>query len=211
MIVTLSGKLAAVDDVSVVLEVNGVGVQVIVTQSVLRAVPSIGQMMRIYTYLHVREDALVLYGFSSEEERSLFQQLIGVAGIGPRTAVGVLSSITAHDFVRAVKEEQIGVLMRLPGIGKKTAERLVLELRDKLADVLWPDTAGVEVSPLPGGQLRDAIEALTVIGFSLREAEQMVQAAYAQLGDDSDLQALIKLALAHSTAQKGERAWRRNG
>ncbi|HHT72667.1 MAG TPA: Holliday junction branch migration protein RuvA [Firmicutes bacterium] len=211
MIVTLSGKLAAADETSIVLEVNGVGIQVLVTQAVFRAMPSIGQMMRVFTHLHVREDALVLYGFMSEEERRLFQHMIGVSGIGPRTAVGILSAIPAADFVRAIQQEQIGVLTSLPGIGKKTAERLILELRDKLGDGPWSDTTGGDVPSMPGGALRDAVEALTVLGFSAREAELMVQGAYAQLGDDSDVQALIKLALATNIAQKGERAWRRNG
>ncbi len=211
MIVTLHGRLAAYDENSIVLEVNGVGIQVVVTQSVLQAMPSIGQMMRVFTHLHVREDALVLYGFISEEERSLFQQMIGVAGIGPKTAVGILSAITAEDFVRAIQQEQLGVLTRLPGIGKKTAERLILELRDKLGDVPWPQVGGSQQVPAAGGALGDAVEALVVLGYSAREAEQMVQGAYAQLGDDGDLQALIKLALSNSIVQKGERAWRRNG
>ena len=209
MIVMLHGRLVHADAASIVLEVGGVGIQVLVTQAVLLGMPSIGQMMRVHTYLQVREDALVLYGFASDEERRLFQELITVSGIGPRTAVGILGAITAPEFIRAVQQQQFDVLTRLPGIGKKTAERLVLELRDKLADVQTGE--GDKHQPhAAGGALGDAVEALVVLGYSSREAEQMVQGANSQLGDDSDVQALLKLALANSIAQKGERAWRRN-
>lgn len=211
MIVTLQGKLAASDETSVVLEVNGVGYQVLVTQAVLRELPSLGQTMRIFTHLHVREDAMVLFGFASEEERHLFQEVIGVSGIGPKTAVGILSAITPVEFVRAIQQQQKTVLTKLPGVGKKTAERLILELRDKLSAEQWTDEDAEDWPIVPGGGLGDAVEALVALGYSSREAEQMVQGAYSQLGDDSDLQALLKLALANSISQKGDHAWRRNG
>ncbi len=210
MIVMLTGKLMASDDESIVLDVNGVGYQVLVTQEVLRRLPNAGQEMRVFTHFHVRDDALVLYGFASEDERQLFQQIIGVSGIGPKTALGILSAITPAEFTRAIQQQQISILTSLPGVGKKTAERLILELKDKLAEVKV--TEPEEDWPIvPGGGLGDAVEALIALGYAAREAEQMVQGAYAQLGDDSDLQALLKLALASSIPQKGDRAWRRNG
>jgi Holliday junction DNA helicase RuvA len=182
---------------------------VLVTQEVLRHIPGIGQEMRVYTHFHVRDDAFVLYGFATEDERLLFQQLIGVSGIGPKTALGILSAVTPAEFTRAIHQQQISILTSLPGVGKKTAERLMLELKDKLMDVYAPEPE--EDWPIvPGGGLGDAVEALMALGYAAQEAERMVQDAYTRLGDDSDLQALLKLALASSIPQKGDRGWRRN-
>ena len=200
MIVMLHGRLVHADAASIVLEVGGVGIQVLVTQAVLQGMPSIGQMMRVHTYLQVREDALVLYGFASDEERRLFQELITVSASAPEPRWASGSHYCAGVYP-AVQQQQFDVLTRLPGIGKKTAERLVFELRDKLADVQTGE--GDKHQPhAAGGALGDAVEALVVLGYSSREAEQMVQGAYSQLGDDSDVQALLKLALAKYCAER---------
>ena len=209
MIGFLQGKLIDITTDSILLDVHGIGFEVAVPTRALQAMPAIGQTVKLYTWLQVSTNELRLYGFPARQEMELFKTLLSVSGIGPRTAVGILGAITAPEFIRAVQQQQFDVLTRLPGIGKKTAERLVLELRDKLADVQTGE--GDKHQPhAAGGALGDAVEALVVLGYSSREAEQMVQGAYSQLGDDSDVQALLKLALANSIAQKGERAWRRN-
>lgn len=209
MIVALKGRLEDVTESAVVLEVNGLSYEVNVSGAVRSNLPPLGQELRVHTYLQVREDALVLYGFASGEERTLFQEIIGVAGIGPKTGLAILSGISPLDFMRAVEEQQLSVLMQLPGIGKKTGERLLLELKGKFRDVL----RGVPKSEgLPGREevLEDAVQALIALGYSAKEAEEMVRAAWPNVTEDCDLQELLKLALAKNTKQRGEPVWRRN-
>lgn len=211
MIVTLQGRIVDIQDTYVVLDVNGIGFEVNVTSSVLRNLPPIGDDFRVYTYLQVREDAMVLYGFSSWDERRLFQQITSVTGIGPKTGLGILSAVTPIEFVRAVEQRQLEVLTRIPGIGKKTAERLVLELKDKFKGTSWEGEEEEEMMPIaPGGILQDAEDALIALGYSAGEAEYMVQTAHAILGDTNDLQELLKLALSSNMKQRGDRVWRRN-
>ena len=190
MIVTLRGRITDIQDAYIVLDVNGVGYGVNVTSSVLKNMPAVGQELLVYTYLQVREDAMVLYGFSSWDERRLFQQIIGVTGIGPKTGLGILSAVTPIEFVRAVEQRQLEVLTQIPGIGKKTAERLVLELKDKFKDTAWEGTDEAIMPIAPGGILQDAKDALIALVYSASESEYMVQAAHASLGDTHDSQEL---------------------
>ena len=129
MIVSLRGRLEDITEQTVVLDVQGVGYEVNVTGAVLRSLPPLGQELQIPTFLQIRDDAFVLYGFSSWEETNLFQQIIGVAGIGPKTGLAILSNISPQDFIKAVQQQQLKTLTNLPGIGKKTGERILLELR----------------------------------------------------------------------------------
>lgn len=208
MIISLKGRLESITDQTVILDVQGVGYEIYVTNAVLRNVPSLGQEFQLPTYLQVRDDAFVLYGFSSWDERTLFQQIIGVAGIGPKTGVGILSNISPADFTRAVQQQDVKTLTSLPGIGKKTAERILLELKDNFKHVAW----SVEEQDLPvvaGGILEDAVQALIALGYTGSEAERMVQNAQPHLVENYDLQELLKVALATNN-QRGERTWRRN-
>ena len=211
MIVTLRGRITDIQDAYIILDVNGVGYGLNVTSSVLKNMPAVGQELLVYTHLQVREDAMVLYGFSSWDERRLFQQIISVTGIGPKTGLGILSTVTPIEFVRAVEQRQLEVLTQIPGIGKKTAERLVLELKDKFTGTVWEGTDEDIIPIAPGGILQDARDALIALGYSASESEYMVQTAHAALGDTHDLQELLKQALASNTKQRGDRGWRRNG
>lgn len=211
MIVSLKGSLEDVTEGTVVLDVQGIGYEINVTGAVLRALPSLGHELQIQTYLQVREDALVLYGFSSREERSLFHKIIGVAGIGPKTGLGILSNITPQEFIRAVQQKDLKILTSLPGIGKKTGERILLELKDKFKDVAWTSSEEEDLPVVPGGILEDAVEALIALGYNVNEAERMVQVAQPHLTENYDLQELLKVALATNNQQRGERVWKRNG
>jgi len=212
MIVSLRGSLLEVTTGSIVLEVQGVGYEVLVTSSVLKTLPGMGQELQIPTYLQVREDALVLYGFSSFEERDLFHKIIGVAGIGPKLGVGILSNITPGDFIQAVQRQDLKTLTSLPGIGKKTAERILLELKDKFKDIVLESHGEDEELPIVSGSIfEDAVEALQALGYQGSEAERMVNLARPHLTESYNLQELLKVALAQNSQQRGERTWRRNG
>jgi Holliday junction DNA helicase RuvA len=212
MIVSLRGSLLEVTTGSIVLEVQGVGYEVLVTSSVLKTLPGMGQELQIPTYLQVREDALVLYGFSSFEERDLFHKIIGVAGIGPKLGVGILSNITPGDFIQAVQRQDLKTLTSLPGIGKKTAERILLELKDKFRDIVLESHGEDEELPIVSGSIfEDAVEALQALGYQGNEAERMVNLARPHLTESYNLQELLKVALAQNSQQRGERTWRRNG
>lgn len=198
MLVSLKGNLTDVNENSVVVEVGGMGYEVIVTGAVLRSLPPLTQQLQLHTYLHVRDDAMILYGFSSREERSLFHKIIGITGIGPKTAVAILSNIGPEDFVRAVQERQLAILTSLPGIGKKTGERILLELKDKFKDSVWNQTED-DLPVARGGILEDAIEALIALGYNRSEATRMVRSVEHDLRESFDLQELLKLALASNS------------
>ena len=212
MIVSLKGRLVDAREDSVVLDVQGIGYEVFVTSSVLQQLPSVGQELYVQTYLQVRDDAFVLYGFSSTEERGLFQTIIGVNGIGPKLGMGILSNIAAREFIQAVQRRDLATLMTLPGIGKKTGERILLELKDKFKDLPWESDGQDEDLPIVSGSVfEDALEALQALGYQAGEAERMVNLAKPHLKDNYNLQELLKVALAQNSQQRGERTWRQNG
>lgn len=210
MIVALQGRFIEATESTIVLDVQGVGYEINVTGSVLKSLPPVGQELHILTYLQVRDDALVLYGFSSSEEKNLFHKLIGVAGIGPKLGLGILSSIAPEEFIQAVRNQHLAALTKLPGIGKKTGERILLELKDKFKDIVW-EGGDDELPIVPGGIFEDAVEALLALGYHGSEAERMVNLAKPYLTEQYDLQELLKVALAQNNQQRGERTWRRNG
>ena len=160
MIGRLSGKLAGKQPPQVLVDVGGVAYELDVPMSTFYGLPPSGEPVSLYTHLVVREDAHTLYGFATLEERSAFRQLIRISGIGARTALAVLSGLSVADLAQAVRMQDGAALTRIPGIGKKTAERLLLELKDKLAE-----TAGAAA---PQGS--DVVNALVALGYSDKEA-----------------------------------------
>jgi holliday junction DNA helicase RuvA len=157
----LSGKLAAKQPPQVLVDVAGVAYELDVPMSTFYNLPGIGEPVSLYTHLVVREDAHTLYGFGTLEERAAFRQLIRISGVGARTALSVLSGLSVGDLARAVTLQEAAPLTRVPGIGKKTAERLLLELKGKLA----------EPTAAPGGQqASDVVNALVALGYSDKEA-----------------------------------------
>jgi len=189
MIAHLSGELASTGDRWVVIDIGGVGYQVQVTEPTLQDLVATEGRVMVHTYMVVRDDDIQLYGFSHPRERELFTILIGVTGIGPQTAMNILSRISFEDFAIAILSDDEKVLTRIPGIGPKSAKRLILELKDKMKKC---------AATLPGGRSRveacDAVSALVSLGFSEREAEEAVNAVIADLPAPT-VQDLIRASL----------------
>jgi Holliday junction DNA helicase RuvA len=187
MISRLTGRLLEKQPPSVVLDVHGVGYEIDVPMSTFYQLPATGAEVRLFTHLVVREDAHLLYGFATEGERQVFRQLIKITGIGARIALAVLSGMSVDELYAAVSQQESARLIRIPGIGKKTAERLMLELKDKLA--LVPGSAPVPGATAPAGS--DALNALVALGYGDKEA----RATLAKLSADLPLQDAIRQAL----------------
>jgi Holliday junction DNA helicase RuvA len=169
MIGRITGRLAENNPPQILVDVNGVGYELEVPMSTFYGLPAHGQNVIHATHMAVREDGHFLYGFATEDERAAFRQLLKVAGIGARTALAVLSGLSVHDLAQAVALQESGRLVKIPGIGKKTAERLLLELRDKLAKAL-PAVAGSVTANLPGDDRADIVNALLALGYNEKEA-----------------------------------------
>ncbi len=194
MIARLSGTLVSADlDRIEVMTAGGVAYEVHIPLSVAAALPRPGGAVDLHTAMVVREDGWTLYGFGAASDRSLFRRLLGTTGVGPALALSLLSVLGADRLVRAVQDNDLAALTRVPRVGKKLAERLVLELRDKLAtDGAAP---GVARAPLPSGPSTDAVRALAALGYATVDAEKAVLAV---LEDDGKLDTaeLIRRALA---------------
>jgi len=178
-----------------VLDVGGVGYELEAPMSTFYELPATGETVTLYTHLAVKEDAHSLYGFASERERALFRSLIRISGVGPRMALGVLSGIRAEDFVRCIELQDAATLTRLPGIGKKTAERLLIEMRDRINDLHGaPATRGgaAPATLVVDDPQSDAISALIALGYKPAEASKLVQ----DVGPaDKTTEQIIRLAL----------------
>ena len=168
MIATLEGTLEYCGIDSAVIKVGGVGVQVYLPGSTLSQLGALGDKISLYTHLYVKEDNISLYGFASTEEVALFKNLISISGIGPKVALALLSKLSAEQLATAIISGNVDLIQQVPGIGKKMANRLVVELRDKL-EREWKEAA-LPLAPKDS----DAIAALTSLGYSLREAAQVV-------------------------------------
>mgnify|MGYP006182003003 CR=1 FL=1 len=202
MIGRLRGVVLEKQAPEILLEVGGVGYEVQLPLTSFYSLPATGQEAVIYTHFVVREDAQLLYGFSSVAERSLFRQLIKANGIGPKMALTILSGLTASQFVRCVQANDISTLVKLPGVGKKTAERLLVEMRDRLKD--WGIAPNTPVSDamqlqddealfsLPQSAEQDAVSALLSLGYSQLQADKAVRAVKQP---DMSSEQLIKAAL----------------
>ncbi|MBV9343790.1 MAG: Holliday junction branch migration protein RuvA [Gammaproteobacteria bacterium] len=174
MIGSLQGRISAKAPPQLTLEVAGVGYELEVPLSTFFHLPAVGSEVRLLTHLVVREDAHVLYGFGSEEERRLFRSLIRVSGVGPKIALALLSGISVSAFQRCVQEQDLATLTRIPGVGRKTAERLVVELRDRLGP---PPGDGRPVAAGEGGAQTEAFDALVALGYRPAEATRLLKAA----------------------------------
>jgi holliday junction DNA helicase RuvA len=185
MIGRLTGLLAEKNPPEILLDCHGVGYEVLVPMSTFYNLPALGEKISLFTHFVVREDAQLLYGFGSVGERSAFRQLIKITGVGPRTALSVLSGMSVTDLAQAVTLQEPGRIVKVPGIGKKTAERLLLELKGKLgADI------GVHVNVSSEAQL-DILQALVALGYSDKDAALALKALPPDVGVSDG----IKLAL----------------
>jgi holliday junction DNA helicase RuvA len=170
MIASLSGSILKIEESSLVIGVGGVGVRVFVPRTVLEDVGGVGRTLLLHTHLIVREQELALYGFETVADLQLFEVLLSVRGIGPKVALAILATLSPELLKSAVMREETAVLQRVPGIGKKTAERIMFQLRDKL-DLSLVDTA----VPLVSDVDTDVIDFLTGLGFSIVEAQSALQ------------------------------------
>jgi len=180
MIGRLHGKLLSKHPPELLLDVMGVGYEVEAPMSTFYQLPEVGEDVVLHTHLVVREDAQLLYGFYTLAERRLFRSLIRINGVGPKLALTILSGVSADEFSRAIYDNDVAALTRLPGVGRKTAERLVVELRDKLDAGLIPSTGVKPGAVLAGDEasnpVGDAVSALIALGYRAPEASRMVRA-----------------------------------
>lgn len=187
MIGKLTGKLLEKSPPQILIDCHGVGYEVDVPMSTFYGLPAAGEPVSLLTHFVVREDAQILYGFATPSEREAFRQLIKISGVGPRTALGILSGMSVQDLAQAVTAQEVGRLVKVPGIGKKTAERLLLELKGKV---------GADLGPLGGTAAAsdahsDIQQALLALGYNDKEAAAALKALPADVGVSDG----IKLAL----------------
>lgn len=172
MIAFLSGKLRMAGLNYVVVDAGGVGYRVSVPLSLMAQLPAIGLPVELFIHTQVREDAIQLFGFPALQDQELFESLIGVNGVGPKVALGMMSALPSEHILTAIVSEDAATLQRVPGVGGKTAQRIVLELKDKMAEISWERRAAGTQSPedAAGNALKDAVEALVGLGYNRQQA-----------------------------------------
>lgn len=198
MIAQLSGMLVEANPNRVLIDVHGVGYEVFIPSSSFSNLPVQGKPVRLFTHLSIRDDAHLLFGFATMKERRLFRLVQSVGGIGPKVALNVLGAMSPSDFARAVSEGNTARISQISGLGKKTAQRIIVELKDKLPS----DLAFSSQSSPDSAQLRDAIAALISLGYKQSDAAKRVEAAQKILGENAELDRLIKVSLASSASSK---------
>ncbi len=173
MIGSLRGRLAGKQAPHIVLECNGIGYEIETPMSTFLDLPESGIEIFLFTHLLVREDAQILYGFATDDERALFRTLLKVNRVGAKMALGVLSAMTASDFRRCVEYEDAAMLSKVPGIGKKTAERLIMEMRDKVDKVGTPSLPGEKIA-VEASSRSEAFDALVALGYKANEVNRLL-------------------------------------
>lgn len=195
MIGRITGILLEKNPPQILIDANGVGYELDVPMSTFYNLPATGERLSLHTHLAVREDGHFLYGFATNEERTAFRQLLKVSGIGARMALAVLSGLSVSDLAQAIALQEAGRLVKIPGIGKKTAERLLLELRDKLGKAL-PQTSGIRLATAAGivpDAKSDILNALLALGYNEREALGAMKGLAEEVGVSDGIRAALKL------------------
>lgn len=199
MIAYLNGRVADISEENLVIEVAHIGYNVRVPASVTALLPPVGEEVRIYTYMSVREDAVALYGFLTKDDLEMYKQLITVSGVGPKAGLAILSALSADELRMAVISQDAKAIAKAQGIGAKTAQRIILELKDKISleDTVFmkdsvSDAAVIPASGDIGRAKAEAVEALTALGYSSSDALRAVKAVEQ---DDMDVEAILKAAL----------------
>ncbi|NND70109.1 MAG: Holliday junction branch migration protein RuvA [Rhodothermales bacterium] len=193
MITTLKGTLVEKKPTEIVVAVGGVGFQLLITTSTFETLPDVASPISLYTHLHVREESLTLFAFSSEDERSVFRILISVSGVGPKLALAALSSMSPNELRGHVVSRNLGILTKIPGVGKKTAERLVVELRDKLEPVELSQSG--DTTRGSSTVRMDAVSALQALGLSRSVAEKNVDKVLSRSDGSLSIEQVIRHAL----------------
>ena len=206
MIGRLTGLLAAKKAPQILIDCQGVGYEADVSMTTYYQLPEVGEPVSIWTHLQIKDDAHTLIGFSSEQERKLFRQLIRVNGVGPKMALAILSGINNQQFALCVNQNDVATLTRLPGVGKKTAERLIIEMRDKVEDfavvAVSTGSSGSDFAGVPGSFRTEAIEALQALGYRPQDAEKMIKQIEASKVDIDSASTLIRKALQSSVQRQ---------
>lgn len=190
MIGSVRGKLTFKQAPAIIIECQGVGYEVETPMSTFLDLPPIGADLSLFTHLLVREDAQILYGFATGPERSLFRTLLKVSGVGAKMGLGILSAMRVRDFQRCVEYEDAAMLTKIPGIGKKTAERLIIEMRDRIGTV--PAAERTTIVALEQGACSEAVDALIALGYKPREVNKLVGSLDV---DGKSAEDIIRLAL----------------
>ncbi|GAK57235.1 holliday junction ATP-dependent DNA helicase ruvA [Candidatus Vecturithrix granuli] len=198
MIARLTGKLAAKAPEEIILDVGGVGYQVFIPLSTFYELPERGEVLTLHIHTAFRENALELYGFLTLKEKAMFRMLLGVSKIGPKLAQNILSGISADDLTTAIISGNILKLNSIPGIGKKTSERMILELKDKVPKA---QAAEQETVTAPADIFDDALSALLNLGYKRPESERTVKRALHEIGRDGQLEDIIRLSLKYLTGK----------
>lgn len=193
----IKGTLEETGEDYIVIEAGGIGYQIYTTGQTFQYLPDQGAELKVYTYLHVREDAMILFGFLTKDDLSVFKLLLGVSGIGPKGALAILSVMTTDDLRFAVLGDDAKAIARAPGVGAKTAQRLILELKDKLSleDAFEQKLAKNEdmVQNKTGGAKNEAVQALVALGYSSSEALKALQGV--EIQENTDVEDILKAAL----------------
>lgn len=194
MIASVTGKLEGVTTESVILNVNGFGVEIITTFSIISSMPSVGNEIKLYTYLQVKEDLMQLYGFLNKEDLDFFKLLITVNGIGPKAAIAILSSMSVDVLTFAILSEDIKTISKAQGVGTKTAKKLVLDLKDKVGVINPTAVDNINITDTTITGIRgEATEVLTALGYSGTDALKAINSV--KITDDMTSEELVKLAL----------------
>lgn len=193
MIAWLSGKIIGKRPDAVVIEAGGVGYQVFISLPTYHALPDENEIASLHIHTNVKEDAFQLFGFATKFEQEVFQRLLGISKIGPKLALTILSGISSHELVRAVHLKDFVKLSAIPGVGAKTADRIVLELSDKLANLMAGVQENEDAEPLPAVN-EDAVGALMSLGYKKTEAQRAVKEAYARV-PGGELEEIVRNAL----------------
>ena len=201
MIGSLRGIVASKAPPQLVVDVNGVGYEIEAPMSTFYGLPAPGTELRLLTHFVVREDAQVLYGFATEQERRLFRNLLKVSGVGPKIALAILSGVSVEAFAQCVTANDVAALTRIPGVGRKTAERLVVEMRDRLGELGGASTAVSGGVPTPAaGSEGEAFSALVALGYKPAEATRLIKAVGSDAGSTEEL---IRRALQGAAREAG--------
>lgn len=195
----IRGELAEINSDHIVLDVNGIGYQIYIPTNTLNYLPSIGEMVKIHTYLYIREDAMMLYGFLTRDDLDMFKMLITVSGIGPKGGLGILSTLSTDDLRFAVLSDDAKAIAKAPGIGAKTAQRVIIDLKDKMSleeafEKKLEHTTN-KVLPENNSIKNDAVLALNALGYSSTESLKAVSKV--EITEDMDVENVLKAALKH--------------
>jgi len=200
MIGRIRGTLISLDEYTVLVDVAGIGYELDVTANTLSALPGVGQDVVLFTHMSVREDAHSLYGFETRGERDLFRTLIKISGVGPKLALNLLSGMDVVDLARCIRDSDIARLVKLPGVGRKTAERLVVELKDRIERlVLIPEITRPKVADAARHVIEEAERALIKLGYRPAEASRAIGSAYVQGQSTEDV---VRIALKRMIGQE---------